>query len=257
MERENYLDELEKKYTPVVSRPETVSDVTALLSTDRLEDIDENTRNSKESIKRQYLYTATGIAPAPEETIPTEEPEIEISQTRKVIRLNLFEILSIIMSALIVIAGVFTFLFRPVGVSGHSMNPTLDDGDWLLVRTIYNNPQYGDIVIVTQPNEFDEPLVKRVIATGGQKVYIDYEQGYVFVDDEPLAEYYTSSLTTQPLADEMDYPVYVPYGYVFVMGDNRNNSTDSRSQSVGFIKEEYILGKAVARFIPFGSFSIY
>lgn len=256
MERENYLDELERKYSEVKT-PDSVSDITAMLSSDRLEDIDENTRNSKDSIKRQYLYAASGEGLSPDEELAAEEPEIELSQTKKVIRLNLFEILSIVCAALIVIAVVFTFLLRPVGVSGDSMVPTLANGDWLLVRTVYSRPQYGDIVVVTQPTEVKEPIIKRVIATGGQKVDIDYTQGYVFVDDEPLAEYYTNSLTTEPLPDEMQYPLYVPYGYVFVMGDNRNNSLDSRSEAIGFVKEEYLLGKVVGRIIPVGSFSVY
>ena len=257
----DYIDEIAAKYD--VDRrhkkdtPKTVSDITANLSIGRIEEIGDNTRNSDEKVKRDYLYAATGEGPAPGEEIFEEEKELELSNTKKVIRLNLFEIVSIIVSALIVIAIIFTFILRPVGVSGHSMDPTLSDGDWLLVRTIYTEPKYGDIVVVTQPTEFNEPLIKRVIAVGGQKVDIDYEQGYVFVDDVALDESYTNSLTTQQLPDEITFPCYVPYGYVFVMGDNRNNSTDSRSASVGFIKEEYLLGKAVCRIIPFGSFSIY
>ena len=262
MNEKEYLDSLEIKYsrTPpkkTKSDEQTVSNVTALQVSERLQEIEKNTRESDEKIKREYLYAATGEGLSPEERELVEEPEEVVTPKAKKANGHLIEILSIIVSALIVIAVVFTFIFRPIGVSGHSMEDTLHDGDWLIVQTVYNNPSYGDIVVVVKPNEFNEPIIKRVIAVGGQKVDIDYNQGYVFVDDKPLEEVYTKTMTTEHIADEMEFPLYVPYGTVIVMGDNRNNSTDSRSKIIGFVEEEYILGKAIFRILPVGSPSIY
>lgn len=193
------------------------------------------------------------------DTDESDAPEAEeaVMSRRRKIGYFVLEVASGLVIAFICIAVLFSFFFRPVGVRGNSMEKTLQDGDWLLVRTWYSEPDYGDIVVVSQPNEFNESLVKRVIAVGGQKVDIDWDSGIVYVDDQPLRESYTNTLTTAHLPDEMTFPTRVPYGYVFVMGDNRNNSTDSRSESVGFIKNEYILGKAFMRIYPFGSFSLY
>lgn len=167
-----------------------------------------------------------------------------------------YEMASVILTSITTIAIVFTFAFRLVGVSGTSMNATLDNGDWILVGTYYSEPEYKDIIVITQPNYSNNPLVKRIIAVGGQKVDIDFNEGIVYVDDVPLEEDYTNTLTTDRVMSQMDFPVYVPKGYVFAMGDNRNNSMDSRSKLVGFIDEQYILGRAIGRLIPVGSWAI-
>lgn len=262
MNEKEYLDSLEKKYsrTPpqkIKSGQQTVSNITAHLVSERLQEIEKNTRESDEKIKREYLYAATGEGPTPEEIELAEDPEEVVTPKIKKAHSRLLETISIVVSALVVIAVIFTFIFRPVGVSGHSMEDTLHDGDWLVVQTVYNNPSYGDIVVVVKPNEFNEPIIKRVIAVGGQKVDIDFNQGYVFVDDQALNEVYAKTMTTEHVSDEMEFPLYVPFGCVFVMGDNRNNSTDSRSKIIGFVEEEYILGKAIFRIFPAGSPSIY
>ncbi len=168
-----------------------------------------------------------------------------------------YEVASVLVSSIIIIAIIFTFAFRLVGVSGHSMDTTLSHGDWLLVTTTYTEPKYGDIVVIAQPTYFKEPLIKRVIAVGGQTVDIDNETGTVYVDSKALDEPYISTPTTNPTVSQIDFPVVVPYGYLFCMGDNRNNSTDSRSSLVGFIDERYILGKALKRVVPIGKWNIY
>ncbi|NLA76299.1 MAG: signal peptidase I [Clostridiales bacterium] len=171
---------------------------------------------------------------------------------------NIYDFASIMMSALIMIALMFTFVFRVVGVIGSSMKPTVLQGDWLLTTEKHGGYETGDIVVITQPNYFDEPLIKRVIATGGQKVNIDFNTGTVYVDGIALDEPYKNlSGSLHHVEEEMTFPIEVPQGCLFCMGDNRNASTDSRSNRVGFIDERYILGKAKLRILPFGDVNIY
>ena len=167
-----------------------------------------------------------------------------------------FDIVNIICSAVVAIALLFTFVFRFVGVVGPSMQPTLYEGDWLLVTAAKTSGyKYGDVVISTQPNMFNEPIVKRVIATGGQTVNIDFTTGEVFVDGVLLEEDYIAGNTI----DSEGFPgsVTVPEGKLFVMGDNREHSTDSRSDAIGLLDERYIVGKAMVRVFPTDSIKIF
>lgn len=169
---------------------------------------------------------------------------------------NFFDIVSIVAGAVVAVALVFIFVFRTVSVNGDSMYPTLHNTDRIVLTAFYDEPQNGDIVVTCQPCEEPVPdvLVKRVIATEGQTVDIDFTRGIVYVDGVALDEPYVNELTYD--REDFSGEVTVPEGYVFVMGDNRNNSTDSRDDRVGFIREEYVLGKALFRIAPFGQFKI-
>ena len=150
-----------------------------------------------------------------------------------------------------VIMIVFLLLFRMVVVSGPSMYSTLWDGDWLLVlsNAFYHNPEKGDIIIASKESYNDgEPIVKRVIATEGQKVDIDFEAGIVYVNDQALEEDYTYTMTN--IEEGMEFPLIVSEGCVFAMGDNRNRSRDSRYPDIGLIDKREILGKAVFLIYP-------
>lgn len=146
---------------------------------------------------------------------------------------------------------VFSLCFRVVVVSGPSMNSTLVDGDWLLLtcNVLYNDPKFGDIVVACK-DSFDNgtPIIKRVIATEGQTVDIDFTEGLVYVDGVALDEPYT--LTPTNLPEGVAFPLVVDKGCLFVLGDNRNESKDSRSIEIGLIDRREILGKAVILLYP-------
>lgn len=159
-----------------------------------------------------------------------------------------YDVVSIFTSAIVIIAILFTFFIRFVGVDGRSMEPTLYNGDWLIVSATNKEINIGDIVISTQPNSFNEPLVKRVIAKGGQTVDINFATGDVYVDNKKISEPYIKAPTMT--SEGVSFPLTVPEGTLFLMGDNRNDSTDSRSELVGCVDERYVLGVVQYRLSP-------
>lgn len=149
---------------------------------------------------------------------------------------------------------VFAFFVRIIGVIGQSMEPTFHEGDSVIISRLFYEPKPGDIVVLRKLSFQEEPIIKRIIATEGQTVDIDFETGAVYVDDVPLAEPYTAELTRIPL--DFDGKTTVPENCIFVLGDNRNHSTDSRSNSLGFVDERYIMGKVLFRLLPLDSFGL-
>lgn len=167
---------------------------------------------------------------------------------------DLFFWLQALVTAVAVLTLLFTFVVRINRVDGHSMDYTLQDNELLLVWSLGYTPRAGDIVIVDKPTAAilrGSAIVKRVVATGGQTVDIDYAAGVVYVDGEPLDEPYIKEemyLPGDPYMQQTHFEI--PEGSVFVMGDNRNGSTDSRHEMVGTVDNSFVLGRAVASFWP-------
>ena len=163
---------------------------------------------------------------------------------------DLYEWIQALVCSVLAVVLLFTFVIRLIGVDGSSMEPTLKHGDRLLVLNslVYNDYQYGDIVVLRKDTFLQEPVVKRVIATENQTVDIDFSTGSVYVDGKLLKEDYVNELT---FTDEgTEFPLTVPEGSIFVMGDNRNHSTDSRDTRLGTVDARYVIGKAVVLGFP-------
>ena len=146
---------------------------------------------------------------------------------------------------------IFLLLFRIIVVSGPSMKNTLQDGDYLLLlgNVFYREPQQGDIVVLSKDSfKNGEPIIKRVIATEGQTVDIDFSQGIVYVDGVALDEPYIYSPTTT--FEGITFPLKVESGCIFVMGDNRMDSKDSRHPDIGLIDKRQVMGKVIFLFLP-------
>ena len=156
-----------------------------------------------------------------------------------------------IIVAMIVCVLLFVLVARVIDVRGQSMEPTLVEGDKIIITRLAGDYQQGDIIVLRKDSFRAEPIVKRVIALEGQTVEIDFEEGIVYVDGVALDEPYTRERTYKSYDFETyEQPLVVPENCVFVMGDNRNNSSDSRVASIGCVDEGYIMGKAVFRLFP-------
>ncbi len=176
---------------------------------------------------------------------------------------ELYEWVDAVVLSVIVIILLFTFVFRIVGIQGESMMNTLNDGDRVVISDLFYSPKRGDVVVISRnylnengdTDESDSPIIKRVIATEGQTVRINPITGSVYVDGKELDEDYVrpGAITTWNDGSNSVREVVVEEGKIFVMGDNRNNSADSRSPEIGQIDVKYVLGKALFRIYPFNS----
>ena len=163
---------------------------------------------------------------------------------------DLYEWVQALVCSVLAVVLLFAFVVRLIGVDGHSMVPTLQDGDRLLVlNSLWDDGyQYGDIVVLRKDTFMEEHIVKRVIATEGQTVDIDFAAGDVYVDGELLEEDYINEPTY--VEEGTEFPLTVPEGSIFVMGDNRNHSSDSRSSDLGTVDTRYVIGRAVFLLFP-------
>lgn len=190
------------------------------------------------------LFTEDAGVPLEEES----KPEIRI--VKNPVASTVFDWLGSLFSALVVVLVIMTFCFRIIDVDGRSMEPTLIDTDKVVITNLFYTPHDGDIVIISHATNYSKPLVKRVIATAGQAVRIDYANNEVYVDGQKLDEPYIQGITVQGDIPESELNGIVPEGKVFVMGDNRTISLDSRYREVGYIDVDAIIGKAQLDVIP-------
>ncbi len=165
-------------------------------------------------------------------------------------KLELYDWVQCVVSALVIGILFFVFVARVVNVEGRSMYPTLHNGDKIITTRLFYKPKAGDVVVVQTNHYGPDPIVKRIIATEGQTVNIDFEAGIVYVDGVAQDEPYINAPTQRPL--DFDGEVTVPEGCMFLMGDNRNESTDSRDERIGMVDERCIIGRAIFIIVPSG-----
>lgn len=156
-----------------------------------------------------------------------------------------YEIASILLTAVLAVGIIFTFFFKVSTVSGQSMENTLHNGDNLLITSITPEINPGDVVVISQPNGYEKVLIKRVIAVEGQTIEFDRESGETIIDGKKISEPYVKEEIKYTYAMTKKYTV--PKGKLFVMGDNRNHSADSRDMAVGMIDKDYVMGKVMYR----------
>ena len=201
-----------------------------------------------------------------EEAIENNEVASEKNANKKTsFRHEILDWLDVIVIAIVAVVLVFTFLVRIATIEGPSMENTLYSGEKVLISNIGYTPKQGDIVVISRnynsidPSKIEwpdnlyssEPIIKRIIALEGQTVDIDFEKGIVYVDGKVIDDSYTKTPTN--VKADIQFPQKVPEGCVFVLGDNRNDSTDSRFSQLGedgMVKEEYIIGRVYLRIFP-------
>ena len=165
-----------------------------------------------------------------------------------------YDWLQMLTFVLVAVVLVFTFLGMVIGVSGTSMYPTLHHQDIMVIQRIGYTPAQGDVVVLRKDSFLEEAIVKRVIAVEGQEVEIDYDNNTVYVDGVALDEPYINQEDEDVMVERsgMVYREFtVPEGCIFVMGDNRNGSTDSRYAVLGMVDTSYVLGRALGVAFPF------
>lgn len=229
--------------------------------------------NNTEEMVKSEQEAASETAPAAVENPAQEKNEGNLLS-------DIFEIVESTLIAVFVMMMVITYLLHPVNINGHSMVPTLnkyydseDVQDKILMAMVYTDVKYGDIIVIDNDANYlldengeayvpdqrmqstlNQCIIKRVIACGGQT--IDIRDNKVTVDGNVIDEpYIAAGSTTNDLgAFTGQYPITIPEGYYFVMGDNRNGSTDSRDSHVGLISRKQIYGKAIVRYYPLKNF---
>ena len=180
-----------------------------------------------------------------------QTPEQTPQEKKSSPKLDLYYWTQALVMVLILLILICTLVGRVIGVVGSSMVPTLHDGDMLLLQSLGYTPKQGDVVVLRKPGfpappQDTAPIVKRVIAVGGQHVRVDYDAGAVYVDGVALDEPYILEHMTDHYSPEMNVlDVTVPQGSIYVLGDNRNHSSDSRHEALGTVDCRYVLGRVL------------
>lgn len=184
------------------------------------------------------------------DAVKTSEPGGTGAVAAKNLRGEIYDWFSCLVSALLFCVILFVFFARVIGVIGSSMEPTLKPRDMVVISNLFYTPEQGDVVVFRKESFKSQPLVKRIIATEGQTIEIDASVGAVIVDGIVLQEDYIA----ENLVSAMDFdgPMVVPEGQLFVMGDNRNHSQDSRVSGIGFVDMREVMGKVYFVLLPLG-----
>lgn len=191
---------------------------------------------------------------------PGQEPQKAPEQEKGSYKLDLYFWTQALVMVLVGLILICTLVGRVIGVKGSSMVPTLHDGDLLLLQSLGYTPRQGDVVVLRKPGfppppQDTAPIVKRVIAVGGQHVRVDYTTSSVYVDGVALDEPYINEVMVDRYGYEMNVlDVTVPEGSIYVLGDNRNNSSDSRHEALGTVDQRYVLGRVLCVMLPFQDF---
>ena len=233
-----------------------------------------NNNENQESADMDQNAEGTGFGGELPEITTTQEmadaeyfnPDEEETRTVEIF----FDWIEIFSSAFLTVILLFTFILRLVTVQGPSMQETLHEKDNLIISHLFFNPRQGDIVVIQVPNpQYSTPIIKRVIATEGQTVDIDFETWAITVDgvtlNEPYVNYeYMAGDSGERMLRYMknddiqlgSLPLTVGAGKIFVMGDNRNHSSDSRSASIGQVDVRNVVGRVLVRVFPFDKFGV-
>lgn len=185
-------------------------------------------------------------------TIPEEITQDPNAKKPKSTLRVVIEWVETVVVSLVIAILLFTFVIRIVTIVGSSMAETLQDGDIVISSNLFYTPERGDIVVVDSYNGYGEALTKRIIGVAGDEINIDFNNSVVYVNGEILSEPYLTTPTTRQF--DVTFPVTVPEGCVFILGDNRPVSLDSRDTRIGFVDERDILGHVLLRIYPFSSF---
>lgn len=198
----------------------------------------------------EYWFKFEYPAALSRETDAAEETPERCRKQWKIV----YDAVATLETAVIILILLFSLVLRPAAVIGNSMLPSFSGGDRVACVHSFSGYERGDVIIISHATRKDESIIKRVIAVGGDTVDIDFYKGTVSVNGRELDEPYVNTPTN--LSYDMTFPVTVPEGKLFVLGDNRNDSLDSRSTDIGFINENKVLGKVVFRFYPFDKIEI-